>query len=191
MPTLVAMNHSLTQSLISLVALIISIASAYFTWQQLEISRTHNRLSVEPIVHVTPYAEGKQGRNGLYVSNAGLGPAIIRSFSAKAAGISAAGFDSDRWPEILTSAGVTEKCFATGWPRANSALKPGEELPLFYVTKAEGMDVCYTQMIKLMGGTGIEVTVHYESIYKEEKSETSTTKVQSRIIDTLYRALFN
>jgi hypothetical protein len=44
-------------------------------------------------------------------------------------------------------------------------------------------------MIKLMGGSGIDVTIEYESIYKEKNSEVSTTKVQSKTIETLYQAL--
>lgn len=183
------MNHNMIQHLTTMVALIISLVSAYFAWAQLEISRIHNRLSVEPIVHITPYAEGKQGRNGLYLSNAGLGSAILTSMSAQAAGVSAKGFDTDQWSDILTAAGADAACFATAWPRGESALKAGDEIPLFYVTKADGAERCYLEMIRLMGGPGIEVTVGYQSIYKNPKTASASTRVRSKTIDALYQKL--
>ena len=161
--------HISVQNVVAVLALVISIVAAIFTWQQVEISRVHNRLSIAPILHVTPYAEGKSGRSGIYVSNVGLGPAIIKEFSVKAGGIVASGFESDQWPDVLTAVGTNPFCFATGWPKADSAVKAGEELLLVSITKAEGMDFCYAEAIKLIGGQGVNISIRYESIYRESR----------------------
>lgn len=43
-------------------------------------AQKHNRVSVAPLLQLTPYAEGKTGKNGIYLSNVGLGPAVITGF---------------------------------------------------------------------------------------------------------------
>lgn len=65
-------NHNVVQAATAALALPISILAAVFTWQQLEIGREHNRLSVAPILHITPYLEGIGGKNGFYMTNEGL-----------------------------------------------------------------------------------------------------------------------
>ena len=182
--------HIAVQNVVGVLALCISIVAAIFAWQQVEISRVHNRLSVAPILHVTPYAEGKSGRSGIYVSNVGLGPAIIKEFSVKAGGVVASGFESDQWPEILTAADTNPLCFATAWPKADSAVKAGEELPLVFVTKAEGSDICYAELIKLIGGQGVDISIQYESIYGEPRHVSESFKVKSKTMDWLYRQFF-
>jgi hypothetical protein len=182
--------HVAVQTAAAVLALFISIFAAVFSWQQVEVSRVHNRISVAPILHVTPYAEGKSGRNGLYVSNVGLGPALIKEFRASSGAFVAEGFESDRWIDILAAAKINPACFATGWPRLDSVVKAGEELPLVHVTKADGADICYTEMIKLIGGTGVEVAVTYESVYGEQKRMSETSKVNSRSVNLLYQQLF-
>lgn len=42
---------------------------------QFKDTREHNKLSVKPIINITPYIEAEGGRYGVYVSNQGLGPA--------------------------------------------------------------------------------------------------------------------
>lgn len=166
-------------SVTAVVAVGISLMSAFFAWKQVDTAQSHNRLSVEPILHVTPYAEGASGRNGLYLSNRGLGPALLTSFEVEAAGVAANGFDNDRWFEVLRAAGVNVDCFATGWPRQRTAIKAGDEEALFFVKKNEAFPACHLHMLKLMAGDGIKVKVGYQSIYKEEKVEQSSTKVVS------------
>jgi hypothetical protein len=149
----------------------------------------HNRVSVAPLLQLTPHAEGKGGRNGIYLSNVGLGPAIIRQFSAQSGNTAVSGFSSDRWPEVLSAAGVNPSCFATGWPSERAALKAGDELPLAYITRAEGMDACYASMVKLMAGVGVQVFVEYESLYGDVRQTASTSKVNSATLELLYKAL--
>lgn len=106
--------HITVQTVAAVLALCISVFAAFFAWKQVEVAQVHNRLSVAPLLHITPYAEGKTGRNGLYVANVGLGPAVITEFSVKSLDFLASGFESDRWSELLVKAGINPLCFATG-----------------------------------------------------------------------------
>lgn len=173
------------ETIIAVLALLISLVAVYFTREQLEVSRLHNRLSVKPILDVTPHAEGTDGRNGFYLTNVGLGPAILTSFSASTGDLSMEGFGSDRWQSVLNAAEANENCFATGWPREAAALKSGDEIALFEVTSANDSEFCFAEMIKLMGGVGIDVKVGYQSIYKEEWVKESSTRVESQVIKQL------
>lgn len=182
-------SHTTIQTIVSVFALLISVAAAIFAWEQVEISRVHNRLSVSPLLYITPYAEGNSGRNGVYVSNVGLGPAVIKEFSVKTQGVVARGFESDRWPEILTAANINPLCFATGWPKQNSAVKAGDEIPILYITKAEGGNSCTKELIKLIGGSGVEISIGYESIYGEKKVVSESSRINATMLQQMYQKL--
>jgi hypothetical protein len=189
-------NHAVIQSLAAVFALLISFAAAWFAWEQVNLSKIHNRLSVMPILQLTPYLEGKNGkdgkiaRNGLYLSNDGLGPAIIKSFTVKSGGVIATGFTSDRWHEIISTTAANPTCFATGWPKAETALKAGVDIPLVSVTAAVGLsEICNLELLKLVGGNAIEVDMDYESMYGEKKHLLANSKVFSKTLDDLYKLL--
>lgn len=133
--------------------------------------------------------EGKGRRNGLYLSNDGLGPAIIKAFAVKSAGVAATGFESDRWAEVLSTTRANPVCFATGWPKSDTAIRAGLEIPLVYVTNAEGAELCLAELVKLIGGSPIEIDVDYESIYGEPKHLAANSKVISKTLEALYRRL--
>ncbi|WP_156901505.1 hypothetical protein [Azohydromonas australica] len=95
----------------------------------------------------------------------------------------------DRWDELLEAINIEHNCFAKGWPRKDAVIKVGEELPLLYITKADGAEACHLEMIKLMGGTGFEVFVEYHSLYGDVSSVLESTRVKSKTVEELYRAL--
>jgi hypothetical protein len=182
--------HATVQTIAAVLALCISVAAALFAWEQVEVSRLHNRLSVAPILHVTPHAEGKSGRNGLYISNVGLGPALLKAFKVSSGSEVAQGFESDRWVELLAAADINPACFATGWPRSDTAIKAGDELPLIFLTKSEGVDGCYGELVKLIGGNGVDISITYESVYGEQKKILGSSKINSKSAEKLYQQLF-
>ena len=184
-------NHVVIQSLAAASAVCISIFAAVFAWQQVDVSRIHNRKSVAPILQITPYMEGKNRRNGLYLSNDGLGPAIIKGFSVKSGGVVASGFDSDRWSEVLSTTTANPNCFATGWPKGETAIRAGMDTPLLSITNAEGADMCAVELVKLIGGKPIEINIEYESIYGEAMHLSGNSKIISKTLDALYKKLSN
>jgi hypothetical protein len=178
------------QNVVAILALCISFAAAIFAWLQIEVSREHNRKSVTPILHITPYAEGKGGRNGIYLSNSGLGPAIIKKFSVKSGSTSANGFELDKWSEVLRASNVNSNCFATGWPKSDAAVRAGIEESLLYVTNSEYNGICNMELVKLIGGQGVEISIEYESIYGELRRVSASSKIKSESIELLYSNLF-
>lgn len=182
-------NHNVVQAVTAALALPISILAAVFTWQQLEIGREHNRLSVAPILQITPYLEGLGGKNGFYMTNEGLGPAVIKSFSVRSGGVAAEGFGADRWSEIIATTEANPACFGSGWPKGETTLRPGDEKPVLFLTKSAGSSACLAEMVKLAGGRAIDIEIGYESMYKEAKILRTDTRVASRAMQFWYRAL--
>ena len=182
-------NQNVIQIAVTAAAIPVSIAAALFAWKQVELGREHNRLSVAPILQITPYAEGKGGKNGLFMTNDGLGPAIIKSFSIRSGGVVAEGFGANRWSEIVALTDANPLCFASGWPKGETALRAGAEVPLLVLTKADGMEACLLELIKLVGGRAIDIEVTYESMYEEKKTLRTDTRITSKALETLYHSL--
>lgn len=181
------MSHIATQTTVSVAACILSLAATCFAWQQVEISRTHNRLTVKPMLQLVPQLEGPGGRNGLYLTNTGLGPAIITEFTVESGRGVFSGLGPDRWAEALSAAHLKANCFATGWPRPQTPIKAGDELPLLRLTKADHSDSCFAELVKLVGGEGITTSIRYTSVYEEPQTLRSSSKVANHTIDELYR----
>jgi len=178
------------EQVVAVLAFLISIVALFFAWKQVEISQEHNRLSVTPMLKVTPYAEGKPGRNGIYLTNVGLGPAIIKEFSVRTGNVVASGLESAQWSEILTAAGINPHCFALAWPRADEAIKAGDELLLLSVTKAEGFDICLAELLKLIGGQGVNISIRYESFYGESRHVSESSQIKSKAVNSLHHQFF-
>lgn len=173
---------------VSITALFVSASTSYFANENLKTAQLHNKLSVEPLLRVTPMMAGDTGKNGLFVSNMGLGPAIVKNFSVVANGTMYDGFSEDHWPTILQNMGINPACFATGWPNLDSVVRPREEpLPLLYLSKVDS--VCMPEMVKLVGGKEIMIKFEYQTIYQERREETSTSKIKSKSIDALYQRI--
>lgn len=173
---------------VSITALFVSASTSYFANENLKTAQQHNKLSVEPLLRVTPMMAGDTGKNGLFVSNMGLGPAIVKNFSVVANDTMYDGFSEDHWPTILQSMGINPACFATGWPNLDSVVRPREEpLPLLYLSKVDS--VCMPEMVKLVGGKEIMIKFEYQTIYQERREETSTSKIKSKSIDALYQRI--
>lgn len=157
---------SLSAILISAVALIVAI------WQG-AVSREHNRLSVKPNILLVPVLEGKGGKNGIYITNAGLGPGIIKRAILK---INDTEFDltKNTWPEILKQIGIKPICFSQSWLPVGSTIMAAEEVALIKVTREE-LGACYLEAVKLITKRSIKITIHYLSMYKEDFTYSGST----------------
>lgn len=159
--------------------LLISTAAAVFAWQQVEVGKDHNRRSVRPVLQVTPYVEGKGGRNGIYISNDGLGPAVLKGFAVGFDGQLVEKSELDRWASVLQAHGLNALCFATAWPRSGTVLKAGVDIPLLRVTSAQGPNDCALQMLKLISDRPLDIQIDYESIYAEPFRTIASTRVHA------------
>lgn len=151
---------------LSVTALLVAIVALFVSWWQLTVTKEHNRLSVRPKIVVTPYLEGDGGRNGVYVSNPGLGPAIIKSMKVTIGQSTFEGVGANLWPQILKTLDINSLCFAKGWPNNDAVVKSGEELLLLGTTKAD-VKLCSLEALKLLNKREMTITVTYESMYGE------------------------
>ncbi len=171
----------------STIALVASILAVVFSWQQNNITKEHNRLSVKPILQLTPMVEGGNKRNGLYLSNIGLGPAIIKEFEVRTKKVVASGFSSDQWKLVLDSVGLKHDCFAPGWPTENTAIKASDEIALLGITTSDMRDRCMPEMIGLVGGEEVLITITYQSIYGDTYVEHATSTINSNTVRETYK----
>lgn len=181
-------NQNVFQNALTCVATAVALFAAVFAWQQVDIGREHNKLSVRPILQITPYLEGTGGRNGLFLTNDGLGPALLKTFSVRSGSVVREGFGVDQWAEIIATTKANPACFGTGWPKGETAIKVGAELPLVILTKAEG-NTCQLELIKLIAGPAVHITVGYESMYGEQKTLVADSRIISKTLDRIYRRL--
>ena len=132
----------------------------------------HYRLSVKPHVNVMFYLEGrKDQKNGIYLGNNGLGPAIIKAVSVEVGGKSYSAADKHPWRSMLRDLDIVSNCFKYRLAQPGTALKSGEEFALLIVTNAESPVIdgrpCHVELIRLMKAEGLKVHIHYESMYEE------------------------
>lgn len=183
-------SNNTYSNIASTIALIASILAVIFSWQQNSITKEHNRQSVKPILQLTPMVEGDGKRNGLFLSNVGLGPAIIKGFDVSTKMNSASGFESDQWDSILTAVNVKADCFATAWPTNNATVQVDGEVPLLSITNSANQYKCLPEMIGLVGGDEIKVKITYQSIYGDTFVENATTAVRSKTVEKLYNMVY-
>ena len=153
-------------TLLSLAAVVISIAAASISFWQLDLMREHNRLSVRPYLMITPHLTAQ--KSGLYLSNEGIGPGIITAFSIRVGDEHFDGLGDSRWPAVLEKARLNPECFAKGWPTKGSAVRPGNDIVILEPTKSTQFGpLCLLQMSLFLQRNDVFVQMDYESLYKE------------------------
>ena len=155
-----------SDKILSVCAIIISVIALFVSIWQGVVTREHNKLSVKPNFLVAPILQGKGGKNGIYLSNAGLGPGIISE--AKLV-INDEEFDlkKNSWPEVLKKINIKPICFSTSWLPAGSALKSSKEVPLISITRGD-LGACYIEVMKLIVNNDLKIKINYSSMYGEQ-----------------------
>ncbi len=154
-----------TDRILSISAISISALALIVALWQGVVSREHNRLSVKPTILVASALEGKGGKNGIYISNAGLGPGIINKAILIVNNLE---FDltKNSWPTILKQIGLQPICFSQSWLPVGSTIIASEEVALIKVTRAD-LGACYLEAVKLVSKNSVEIKIEYESMYGE------------------------
>lgn len=161
---------------ISIMALLVSFFAAGFSYWQLIDARQHNRISVRPILIVTAYMEGPGGRNGVYLSNEGLGPGILTSMDVQVKGKSYAGLGKNQWVSVLNEAGTIPGCFKHGWPADGAVVQPGADLALLVPTAAK-LPHCDLAAMLLQMQKVMELSLGYQSLYGEAFTSSGSAKI--------------
>lgn len=145
------------------VALLAMAATAYQGW----LTREHNRLSVRPNVRFAAYMEGAGHRNGIYVENLGLGPAILSSLNVDVSGQSFDILKPGGQRAALKSMGAELLCFQDIAPEPDTVLKPGDPQPFMVLTNAPIQQACLPKILAALGYHAIRIHGTYKSAYDE------------------------
>jgi hypothetical protein len=158
---------SVDRFLSSIAVVIASLALVVSAWQT-HITQQHNRLSVRPFLIITPHYEGIGRRNGLYMTNEGMGTGIITDFSVSTHGKTFSGLGAGQWQPFAKEFGIDADCFARGWPLPRTPVRVGQEIPIFTLSDATTpSSTCYIQLFKLFTEKGASFRLRYESLYEE------------------------
>lgn len=160
-----AFNHP--ERLISLAALVVASGALCVSLWQLNMARQHNILSVRPLLMVTPHFAGSGGKNGLYLTNEGIGLGRITSLSISVSGKSYTGLGANQWPSILRDMGLEPLCFSIAWPTKLAALRPGMEIEILGLSK-KAQPGCELALISFLTRKNVSIELHYTSLYEEE-----------------------
>jgi hypothetical protein len=179
------MSNGIETSL-SICAIFISLVSLLATFWQADLTRMHNMLSVRPRVLATHYLSGPDDKNGIYISNSGLGPAIITNLQVVINGKTFNGLGRNKWPEALNSIHIGGNCFLQAWPLEESILKSSEEVALLEVAK-EKPPVCTQSLLKLLVQYGVKIKINYKSMYDEPGTYEAMLKIEDDAAKNLLR----
>ncbi len=176
---------SRTEFIVSITAVIVSIAAAYIAYNSLQISksqgeetRKHNRLSVTPILQFGEMMGENETYYGIVLSNIGTGPALIEKWDVfvndQKVGEFKQGWDIAK--EKLGIPSLKIPSVTSEWP---GSIKAGDTRPIFWVGKSTWNGLSPEQQEEFKQAMyKIKLIVEYVSIYKErydpviwEKSE--------------------
>ena len=140
-------------------------------------SYASNKLLYRPYAITTQYFDDTSRKYGIYLSNAGLGPAIIKSMTVTVGDRKYTGLGPSIWPQFRADMGVsTTDCFRTGWPLQDGVVKAGEEVPLFTLSSVAKL-ACHEQMLKLLANNSIVIEIKFASLYGDEFSTTGDMRL--------------
>jgi len=160
------MNLRTTESGAAVVAIVISVLALGVSFWGTSQAKTQARLSVRPYVIATPFLDESGGKIGLYLSNAGVGPAVIKDMSITIGNRSYNGLGPSIWPQFIQDVNGTRLCYRTGWPPQNAVLRIGEDDPLLAVSVTAPAS-CKAEILRILAGQKIYVHISYESIYQD------------------------
>ena len=115
-----------TEMLLSIVAVLVSVAALVTTWFESSASRKHDRLSVKPIVSIAFKVTGQKGQNGFFIANNGLGPAVIKKLMLYWDSKRIDQPDEKAWAYVFDKMGIDGSCMKKALI-SGAVLKPGEE----------------------------------------------------------------
>ena len=127
-----------------------------------------SKLLYRPYAIATPYFDDTGKKHGIYLSNAGLGPAIIKNMTVTVDGKEYAGLETSVWPRFIADMGLSPMgCFRTGWPTPNAVVKSGDDVPLVTVSEFGAFD-CMRQIFQVLATKKVMMVISYSSLYGDD-----------------------
>lgn len=162
-------KSQLFASVTATLALVISIWQGYST-------KIHNELSVLPVLTAQSKIKGLESDNGIFLSNEGLGPGIIKNMSIK---LGNENFDLTKqgWESFLKKIGRDAQCFRTNKLNDNSKISASETIALFEIPPRSS-PLCFYALRSILVNQDIKITIDYESIYGNKMTHNSSLSLK-------------
>ena len=158
----------------SIVAVVISISAFIVSCMQLDIAndqlerqRQHDRLSVKPNIKVYATAENVQNHFGVYITNEGLGPAVLKDVVIFDPVENHSLMSPNTWPVIFRKMGLESGCFKKGHPRKDYVIRAAAEYPIVAASSSMSPD-CIRTVAEFLVKNKLRISVTYESMYGEQ-----------------------
>lgn len=148
------MSMTKTEKLSHYAIVLIAVMAVVVSVWQVRISQEHNKLSVRPYMDFF-YGWNEKGNLQLDISNQGVGPAIIQKIDYNYNGQT-----YPSWDEMLKAANLYDQRRASINFSNNSPFASGKEQTFLEIEISEEER---RERLK-----GIELVIHYESIYEEK-----------------------
>jgi len=135
--------------------------------QMMEL-RNHNHLSIQPHLTLALQDDVRLGDHGWYLSNNGLGPAVIQGFQLYVDDRRVASTAYGGWLEVISKLGLKAACFSMALPGPGTAISPSatEHVPLLRWDPDKGAS-CRAEFDRfLLESQRIAVRIDYESMDK-------------------------
>ncbi|MGS0897164.1 hypothetical protein ACVBGC_32205 [Burkholderia stagnalis] len=160
-------------TLMSVLSLAAAAVSAWFA----HVAISSNERIYRPYVVATQQFDASGKKIGIYLSNAGLGPAILKDIVVTVGDKRYSGPGTSIWPRFASDMGVADQpCFRSSWPRPDDAMKAGEDLPLFALSDFAPPE-CRLTMLKLLTTRDISIEVKFESVHGAPSATTRVVRI--------------
>jgi len=173
---------------LNVLAIFLSFTALIVSFWQASISQKAVSLSVQPFVQITPYLEGPGGRNGIFIANIGLGPAVFLDATIQINGKETS-ITEDNWQSLLQEIKVNDLCFSKSWLPKGSGLAKEKEVPIISLGRTDS-PACTLDLITLLGQNNISIKLIYKSMTNDFYEKTEILP-GSNIIKDVQRALQN
>lgn len=145
-----------TEKIQSAIAIFVAFLALFISvWQGCE-QRKHNRLSVKPLLGFDNIS--MNNAKSIRISNNGLGPAIITSFSIKDEEKILNAIDENPWEYFLKARGIRDSISSMYYFSSGSIIQSGETFTLLQWRPTDQRVL------------NLEIEIQYKSIYEEEFS---------------------
>jgi len=156
-------KYKKTKLIFNILSLFFSIIALLVSFWTLRVSQKHNILSVRPYLTLKESYSRSDSYYGLGVSNDGLGPAIIQKMS-----IFVDGKEFESWKEAIGGLNMYFPWITYVLLEKGDTIKPGKELPLFYISNDNIMPRRVNKFDKSLNI--LSLCIEYKSMYENDEN---------------------
>jgi hypothetical protein len=154
--------------ILAVIAIIISLSSVIFTYQQMATTIKHNHVSVEPRLYAYFSNEEQKNQFGIYLVNNGLGPAYIEEIKIYLDDEVLPKPEFGFWQSFIKRSNLNPLCFVWRIPGKSTSIKSEEEYFLIRARTAKADECSGDKVIFFEKLKQLKIEIAFESIYGDK-----------------------